>query len=56
LCQIGKKSYKRCRDPEKDSMMKSKKFKIERDQTRLKALEVIETKPHASLEPIKFFF
>jgi hypothetical protein len=53
--QSAKRVFK-SRDPEKDSMMKSKKFKIERDQTRLKALEVIETKPHASLEPIKFFF
>ncbi len=51
--QSAKRVFK-CRDPEKDSTIKNKKLKIERDQTRLKALEEIENKPHANLEPMKF--
>jgi hypothetical protein len=34
--------------------MKRTKLNIERDQMRIEALEEIETKPHASLAPIKF--
>jgi hypothetical protein len=51
--QSAKRVFKR-RNPEKDSTIKSVKLKIERVQTRIEALEEIETKPHASLAPIKF--
>jgi hypothetical protein len=51
--QSAKRVFKR-RNPVKDSTIKSAKLKIERVQTRIEALEEIETKPHASLAPIKF--
>ena len=50
----GAKQVLKWRNSEKDSTMKRTKLKIERDQTWIEALEEIETKPHASLAPIKF--
>ncbi len=46
--------FEKRRNPEKDSTMKSTSLEMERDQTQIEALGQIETKPHASLAPIKF--
>ncbi len=49
----AKRQFKR-RNPELDYVVRNSKLKIERDNSRLETLEIVESKPHSTLNPIKF--
>jgi hypothetical protein len=52
--QLQAKGQSKRRNPERDSELRNKKPKIERDSSRLETLEIVEKKPHSNLNPIKF--
>ena len=51
--QQAKQQFKK-RNPELDSVLRKTKLKIERDNSRVETLEIVESKPHSALIPIKF--
>jgi hypothetical protein len=50
--QHAKRAFKK-RNPDAVSVLKNAKLKTQRDQMRIETLQIIETKPHSNLDPLK---